>query len=162
MRPGEPIEAMMEETDAEFDDRLCRVIAKAETTIYTEAYVRKPLAQGSAPSHNALACIADGGIWHEFVPATPADTQGRFRLVLFKFSENGPSAIGFFAGWAKPVQLSFAAKTAAVRRSSYEVCQDAMDYWACRWASRGPVRGRDQDSDPKGRSPDIAKSILLA
>ena len=118
MRPGEPIEATLEETDAEFDDRLCRVIAKAETTIYTEAYVRKPLAQGSAPSHNALACIADGGIWHEFVPATPADTQGRFRLVLFKFSENGPSAIGFFAGWAKPVQLSFAAKTTAVRRSS--------------------------------------------
>jgi hypothetical protein len=129
---------MMEETDAEFDDRLCRVIARAETTFYHEDYVWKPLDEASAPSRHALACVADGDIWHEFVPATTADTHGRFRVVLFKFSEDGPSAIGFVA-WLHS-NLRRMGKTGAIvicgkdRRASsklFEVCQGAMDYWAC-------------------------------
>jgi hypothetical protein len=132
------MEALMEETDAEFDDRLCRVIAKAETTFYPQDYVWKPLAQGSSPSSNALACVADHGIWHEFVPATTVDTQGRFRVVLFKFSEDGPSAIGFVA-WLHS-NLRRMGKTGAIvicgkdhrgSKKLFEVCQGAMDYWAC-------------------------------
>jgi hypothetical protein len=130
---------MMEETNAAFDERLCRVIAQAETTFYAEDYVWKPLEPGSAPSSDALACVADGRIWHEFVPASAADTDGRFRVVLFKFSEKGPSAIGF-VGWLHS-NLRKMGKTGAIvicgkdRRSSeklFEMCQGAMDY--------GPVR----------------------
>jgi len=87
----------MDETDTQFDERLCRVIAQAKTTFYEEHYVWKPLGAGKAPSSNALACVADGGAWHEFVSAVAADKDGRFRVVLFKFSETGPSAIGFVA-----------------------------------------------------------------
>jgi hypothetical protein len=128
----------MEETDAQFDERLCRVIAQADTTFFSEDYVWKPLANGVAPSSDALACVADGGTWHEFVPATADDKQGRFRVVLFKFSETGPSAIGFVA-WLHS-SLRRMGKTGAIvvcgkdRRNSPElfaICQGAMDYWAC-------------------------------
>ena len=77
----------MAETDVGFDARLCRVIAQAEITFFAEDHVWQPLGRGSAPAANALACVAGGGVWHEFVPATPADRDGRFRIVLFKFSE---------------------------------------------------------------------------
>ena len=74
-------------------------------------------------------------------------------MVLFKFSEEGPSAIGF-VGWlhsnlrrmgktgaivicgkdrrrrARPVQSSSAAKPRGSEKL-FEVCQRAMDYWAC-------------------------------
>ena len=128
----------MEETEAEFDERLCRVIARAETTFYADEYVWRPLGPGSAPAKDAVACVADGGIWHEFVPASATDADGRFRVVLFKFSETGPSAIGFVA-WLHS-NLRRMGKTGAIvicgkdRRGSeklFEVCQGAMDYWAC-------------------------------
>jgi hypothetical protein len=128
----------MDETDTLFDERLCRVIAQAKTTFYEEHYVWKPLGAGKAPSSNALACVADGGAWHEFVPAVATDKDGRFRVVLFNFSETGPSAIGFVA-WLHS-NLRRLGKTGAIvicgkdRRSSaklFEICQGAMDYWAC-------------------------------
>jgi hypothetical protein len=128
----------VEETDAQFDERLCRVISHAETTFYADDYVWRSLDKGRAPSSNALACVVDGDIWHEFVPATATDTAGRFRVVLFKFSETGPGAIGFVA-WLHS-NLRRMGKTGAIficgkdRRDStqlFEICQGAMDYWAC-------------------------------
>ena len=128
----------MEETDEAFDARLCRVIARAETTVYAEEFVWKSLAAGRAPSGDALACVADDGVWHEFAPATATDAAGRFRVVLFKFSATGPSAIGF-VGWLHS-NLRRMGKTGAIvicgkdRRASaklFEICQGAMDYWAC-------------------------------
>jgi hypothetical protein len=59
----------MDETDAQFDQRLCRVIPQADTTFFPESYVWKPRGSGRTPSANALACVADGEVWHEFVPA---------------------------------------------------------------------------------------------
>ena len=64
----------MEETDNEFDERLSRVIAQAETTFYADNYVWTPLGPCQAPSANALACVKDDGTWYEFVPATTADS----------------------------------------------------------------------------------------
>lgn len=128
----------MDETDAEFDERLCRVIAQAKTTFYPGDFVWKPLDQGRPPSGSALACVADAGIWHEFVPAQASGTSGRFRVVLFNFSENGPSAIGFIA-WLHS-NLRRIGRTGAIvicgkdRRNSaklFEISQGAMDYWAC-------------------------------
>jgi len=128
----------MDETDIQFDERLCRVIAQAETTFYPEDFVWKPLDRGQPPSATALACVADAGTWHEFVPADSADTNGRFRVVLFRFSENGPSAIGFVA-WLHS-NLRRMGRTGAIvicgkdRRNSaklFDICQGAMDYWAC-------------------------------
>ncbi len=131
-------ESPLQETDEEFDRRLCRVIAEAETTFFEDDYIWKLLPGGQRPSGNALACVADGDVWHEFVPATPADTGGRFRVVLFNFSETGPSAIGFVA-WLHS-HLRTMGRTGAIvicgkdRRASpalLEICQGAMDYWAC-------------------------------
>ena len=128
----------MEESEIQFDERLCRVIAHATTTFFDEEYVWRPLDAGNAPSGNALACVVDGGAWHEFVPATASDVNGRFRVVLFNFSEAGPSAIGFVA-WLHS-NLRRMGKTGAIvicgkdRRAStklFEICQGAMDYWAC-------------------------------
>jgi hypothetical protein len=60
----------VDETDDQFDARLCRVIAQTETTFFTESYVWKPLGNGDAPSDNVLPCVADGDVWQEFTPAT--------------------------------------------------------------------------------------------
>jgi hypothetical protein len=49
----------MDETDDQFDARLCRAIAQAETTFFTESYVWKPLGKSDAPSAKALACVAE-------------------------------------------------------------------------------------------------------
>ncbi len=128
----------MAETDRAFDERLCRVIAQAETTFFPEDYVWRPLAAGEAPPADALACVSDGGAWCAFVPAPAAEAHGRFRVVLFRFAEVGPSAIGFVA-WLH-THLRILGRTGAIvicgrdRRSSpalFEICQGAMDYWAC-------------------------------
>src|SRR5450432_381651 len=87
----------MDESDAEFEERLCRVIAHAETTFFAADYIWKLMHIGELPSSSALACVADGAVWHQFVPAAASETTGRFRVVLFRFSESGPSAIGFVA-----------------------------------------------------------------
>ncbi len=127
-----------EESDAQFEDRLCRVIAEAETTFFVEDYVWKEMDADRAPSSDALACVADGSVWHQFVPAQDDDGEGRFRVVLFKFSEQGPSAIGFVA-WLHS-HLRRMGKTGAIvicgkdRRGSqalFDICQGALDYWAC-------------------------------
>jgi len=128
----------MNESDAEFDDRLCHVIALAATTFFLDDYVWKSMAMGGGPAADALACVADGTAWHQFVPATSGDTQGRFRVVLFRFSEKGPSAIGFVA-WLH-THLRKMGRTGAIvicgkdRRASptlFDICQGALDYWAC-------------------------------
>ncbi len=128
----------MEESESAFEDRLCRVIAQAETTFFAEDYYWQPLEAGEAPAANALACVADGGVWHQFVPAPSDETEGRFRVVLFRFSETGPSAIGFVA-WLHS-HLRHMGRTGAIvicgkdRRASsvlFQICQGAMDYWAC-------------------------------
>jgi len=128
----------MDETDAAFDERLSRVIAQAQTTFFPDDYVWRPMLPGASPSRDALACVADGATWHQFVPAADSDTAGHFRVVLFKFSETGPSAIGFVA-WLH-ANLRRMGKTGAIvicgkdQRNSprlFEICQGAMDYWAC-------------------------------
>jgi hypothetical protein len=120
------------------NSRLCRVIAQATTTFSSDDYVWKQMYAGVSPARDALACVADGETWHQFVPAVPSDTLGRFRVVLFKFSDTGPSAIGFVA-WLHS-NLRRMGKTGAIvicgkdRRDSpklFEICQGAMDYWAC-------------------------------
>ena len=128
----------MSETDAEFDQRLCTVIAEAETTFFEEPYLWDPLDPGSPPSGNALACVYNGDGWFEFVPARAPQDPQQFRVVCFKFSETGPSAIGFVA-WLHS-HLRTMGKTGAIvicgkdNRDSeqlFRICQGAMDYWAC-------------------------------
>ena len=129
----------MSETDAEFETRLCGVIAAADTEFHERDYLWRPLEDGAAPDTAALACVRDRERWHEFVPAGADDPQdGRFTVVCFRFAEDGPSAIGFVA-WLHS-HLRTMGRTGAivicgkdVRDSSrlFEVCQGVMDYWAC-------------------------------
>ena len=129
----------MDETDAEFDARLCRVIAQADTDFLDDDYVWRPLGDGKSPRPDAIACVRDRAAWHQFVPAHGADGgDGRFTVVCFRFAEHGPSAIGFVA-WLHS-HLRTMGKTGAivicgkdVRDSAelFSVCQGVMDYWAC-------------------------------
>lgn len=132
------------ETEDQFDQRLCRVIAQAETTFYQEHYRWTPLDQPSDVSPLALATVRDDETWNQFVPATRADDPQQFVVVRFNFSETGPSAIGFVA-WLHS-HLRTMGRTGAIvicgkdaRSSSalFEICQGAMDYWACPTGAAG-------------------------
>ncbi len=139
----------MTETEQEFQQRLCTVIAQADTRIFEEEYVWRILEAGTPPSPEALACVKDGEDWFEFVSARPEDGSGRFRVVRFRFAEDGPSAIGFVA-WLH-AHLRHMGRTGAIvicgkdaRGSAklFEICQGAMDYWAC---PAGPAGDRFLD-----------------
>lgn len=127
-----------EESPEQFHRRLLRVIAQAETTFHESDFFWRPLAQQRPPDPEALACVRDVDVWHEFVPAGPGDPRdGRFRVVCFRFGME-TSAIGFVA-WLHS-HLRDRGKTGAIvicgkdRRESealFQVCQGAMDYWAC-------------------------------
>ena len=129
----------MSESDEDFEARLCRVIAQADTTFYEQDYVWAPLQDGEPPSPESIACVRDRASWSQFVPAADSHgQQGRFTVVCFRFAEEGPSAIGFVA-WLHS-HLRAMGKTGAIvicgkdERDSarlFEVCQGAMDYWAC-------------------------------
>lgn len=129
----------MTESDAAFDARLCKVIAQADTDVLADDFLWVRLGPDEPPRADAIACVKDGTAWHQFVPAdaaSPAD--GRFKVVCFRFAEQGPSAIGFVA-WLHS-HLRIMGRTGAivicgkdVRDSSrlFQVCQGVMDYWAC-------------------------------
>ncbi len=128
----------MEESEDAFDERLCRVIAQADTSFFRCEFVWKPLPAGASPSSRSIACVNDGTAWFEFLPASQSDAEGRFRVVCFRFSESGPSAIGFVA-WLHS-HLRRMGKTGAIvicgkdSRDSdalFTICQGVMDYWAC-------------------------------
>lgn len=136
----------MQETEQAFDERLCRVIAQSETTFLTEDYVWRPLAEGAPPPDAAIACVKDKNRWSAFVPAAGDETDGRFRVVRFRFSETGPSAIGFVA-WLHS-HLRRMGRTGAIvicgkderdSQALFDICQGAMDYWAC---PKGPAGDR--------------------
>lgn len=128
----------MNETEEQFEQRLCKVIAQAEITFFKEDYIWKPFTENSGPDTTALACVKDGQSWYQFVKARSDQDQERFRVVLFRFSEKGPSAIGFVA-WLHS-HLRTMGKTGAIvicgkdhrnSRELFQICQGAMDYWAC-------------------------------
>ena len=127
----------MAETEAEVDARLCRVIALAETTVFETPFAWRAMAPGG-PAADAIACVRDNAVWREFAPVVEDGPPGGFRVVRFRFAEDGPSAIGF-VGWLH-TRLRLDGQTGAIvicgeddRRSPalHEICQGAMDYWAC-------------------------------
>ncbi len=129
----------MQESDQAFDERLCRVIAQADTEFYDQDYLWQAMADGEAARADALACVRDGAAWHQFVPAEPGSGEaGRFKVVCFRFAEDGPSAIGFVA-WlhshlrtmGRTGAIVICGKDARDSARLFEVCQGAMDYWAC-------------------------------
>ncbi len=128
----------MAETDIEFDRRLCTVIAEADTVFFDDPYYWRPLGGGCAPSDDSLACVYNGDAWFEFAPASDPEEPQQFRVVRFAFSENGPSAIGFVA-WlhshlrtmGKTGAIVICGKDSRQSRALFDICQGAMDYWAC-------------------------------
>jgi len=126
------------ESDEEFDLRLCRVLAEAKTTFYKQSYFWRVLRDNVVPAADAIACVRDDGAWFEFVPGESESNENQFTVVCFNFSETGPSAIGFVA-WLHS-NLRTMGQTGAIvicgkdRRNSeplMKICQGAMDYWAC-------------------------------
>ena len=115
------------------------VLGAADTTFLKDEYLWAPLDTGEAPQRDSLACIRDGKVWCQLVPAHDGDPQeGRFIAVCFRFAEDGPSAIGFI-GWLH-TQLRELGQVGAVvicgqdvRQSQrlHEISHGIMDYWAC-------------------------------
>jgi len=104
----------------------------------------------------------------QFVSASPADRDGRFRVVLFRFSETGPSAIGFVA-WLHSAEDGQDRRHRDLRQELsgseklFEVCQGAMDYWACPVGTAADrLRRRHQNPHPEGLSCSLDASPAFA
>jgi len=125
------------ETANQMETRLLQVLAQARFEILVDDYIWQPLAGGAPPSPEAIACVRDGDIWHEFVPSAADSTAQRYRVVSFHFNE-AVDAAGFVAWLAAHLKRS--AGTGAVvicgkdKRDSamlFRASQGVFDYWCC-------------------------------
>ena len=123
------------ETSAEMEERLLRVIAQSQFDVLPEDYAWRPMKANEPPAGEALACVRDGSVWHQFVPAPTGGAAQRYRVVSFHFKE-GTDAAGFVAWLAAHLKRS--AGTGAVvicgkdRRDTPEIFETSLgvfDYW---------------------------------
>jgi len=93
------------ETSEQMDARLLRVIAQAQFDVFPADYIWRPMSLDHRPSRDAIACVRDGEVWHEFVPAPASTSAQRYRVVSFHFTE-GTDAAGFVAWLAAHLKRS--------------------------------------------------------
>ena len=125
------------ETSEQMDARLLRVIAQAQFDVFPADYIWQPMANDQRPSRDAIACVRDGKVWHEFVPAPPSTSAERYRVVSFHFTE-GTDAAGFVAWLAGHLKRSAGTGSVVIcgkdRRDTPELfrtSQGVFDYWCC-------------------------------
>src|SRR5262249_60375906 len=87
------------------DARLLRVIAQAQFDVFPADYIWQPMTNDQRPSRDAIACVRDGEVWHEFVPAPASTSAERYRVVSFHFTEETDAA-GFVAWLATHLKHS--------------------------------------------------------
>ena len=125
------------ETSEQMDARLLRVIAQAQFEVFPADYIWQPMTNDQRPSRNAIACVRDGEVWHEFVPAPASTSAERYRVVSFHFTE-GTDAAGFVAWLAAHLKRSAGTGSVVIcgkdRRDISElfrISQGVFDYWCC-------------------------------
>jgi hypothetical protein len=64
--------------------------------VLTNHYLWQPMPPGQPPARNAITCVRDGDVWHQFVAASPHSAAQRYRVASFHFKE-GTDAAGFVA-----------------------------------------------------------------
>lgn len=89
------------------------------------------------PAPDAIACVRDGEIWHQFLPVPIHTLARRYRVVSFHFQE-GTDAAGFVAWLAGHLKRSAGTGSVVIcgkdRRDSPELMrtsQGVFDYWCC-------------------------------
>src|SRR5215813_11638452 len=127
----------MTETSEQMDARLLRVIAQAQFEVFPADYIWQPMSRDQRPSRDAIACVRDGEVWYEFVPAPTSTSAQRYRVVSFHFKE-GTDAAGFVAWLAAHLKRSAGTGSVVIcgkdRRETPELfrtSQDVFDYWTC-------------------------------
>ena len=125
------------ETSEQMDARLLRVIAQAQFDVFPADYIWQPMTNDQRPSRHAIACVRDGEVWHEFVPAPASTSAERYRVVSFHFTE-GTDAAGFVAWLAAHLKRSAGTGSVVIcgkdRRDTPELfrtSQGVFDYWCC-------------------------------
>jgi hypothetical protein len=89
---------VQQETQAEAEARLLKVIANAQFQVFEDSYTFEALPPSRAPNPAALACVRDGEVWHQLVPISPRGVSTeRFTVFSFHFKEE-LDASGF-VGW---------------------------------------------------------------
>lgn len=66
------------ETPEQMEARLLRVIAQSRFEILASDYIWQPMAPGQAPAPEAIACVRDGAVWNQFVPASATIQTQRY------------------------------------------------------------------------------------
>jgi len=80
--------------------RLLRVIAQAEFDVFPADYIWQRMSGDRRPSRDAIACVRDGEVWNEFIPAPPSTPAQRYRVVSFT-STRGPTRPDSSPGWPR-------------------------------------------------------------
>ena len=127
----------MSETPEQMNTRLLRVIAGAQFDVFPDDYVWEPMDARGGPAGHAIACVRDGEVWSQFVPATADAAPERYRVVSFHFKE-GINAAGFVAWLAAHLKQSAGTGSVVIcgkdcRNSPglFQTSQGVFDYWCC-------------------------------
>ncbi len=127
------------ESAEQTEQRLYRVIARAEFEVYGHAFAFEEFAAGDFPARanpEALALVRDGQVWCQLVPAEGPDGE-LFKVFSFHFTE-GLDNSGFVGWLASHLKQS-------VGTGVFVVCgrNDArggiFDYWGCPVEVADPV-----------------------
>lgn len=86
------------ETQEQMEARLLGVIAESQFDVLADDYIWQPMEADRAPARDAIACVRDGSMWHEFVPAPVGASAQRYRVVSFHFEE-GRTPPASLPGW---------------------------------------------------------------
>jgi len=93
------------ETSEQMDARLLSVIAQARFDVFPDDYIWQPMSPDQRPARDVIACVRDGDVWNQFVPARASSSAQRYRVVSLHFKE-GTDAAGFVAWLAAHLKRS--------------------------------------------------------
>ncbi len=86
------------ETPEQMETRLLRVIAQSQFDVLSNDYTWQPMPPGQPPAREAIACVCDGDVWHQF--AAPLPTLRRSGIESSAFiSRKALTLPGSSHGW---------------------------------------------------------------
>jgi len=136
---------MRDETGNATQARLLEVIGHADFEVLPGFYAFRPLAAGTKPRDDSLACVRDGAAWSELAPADEPAAGTTFRVFAFHF-DPAYDATGF-VGWLH-AHLARATGTGHV-----VVCGGIFDYWGCPADAADRVLAEVERLRERGRRP---------
>jgi len=136
---------MRDETGNATQARLLEVIGHADFEVLPGFYAFRPLAAGTKPRDDSLACVRDGAAWSELAPADEPAAGTTFRVFAFHF-DPAYDATGF-VGWLH----AHLARTTGT--GHLVVCGGIFDYWGCPADAADRVLAEVERLRARGRRP---------